>query len=351
MPQPEIQWPKRLSENWVFWFIIGIVGVIGCVALVSGGEEEKAEETVRGAPTPVFEARFSTTPTPTLTPTPDTASRARFSPTPTPTLVAPPTPIGPTPAPGPTSTPRPTATPKPPLPTVAELTRIVQKGAGIYDTEVEYRDADTIAITLLIQAKGLRERARHIGDNAVRTVKEMVEGGVGSTIGAGSWEYIVIVFERGNNDPMAVGHKRQGYSSIDWNVLETLGIAKPTAVPTIDVSRLTPVATTRTAATSASPESMILSTIRGYSLVRDAAISQDGSSVNLVLIVDYAIDPDYARQLGDNFVRLAKTFLRDDAPGKAIGTGKYDYLIGIYYPNEKQLALGAKSRVSDRISW
>ena len=86
-------------------------------------------------------------------------------------------------------------------------------------------------------------------------------------------------------------------------------------------------------------------------MVRDAAMTQEGNRISLVLIVDYAIDPDYARQLGDNFVRLAKTFTDDDSPGKAIGRGKYDYLIGIYYPNEKRIALGAKSRAADRISW
>ena len=328
------------SQNWVLWFVVGLVLIIGCTALAIATEEEEDEETIRLAPTPeaTFRARFSTTPSPTLTPTP----------TPD-TSISTPTPAGPTP--GPTSTPRPTPTPRPPLPTAAELAASIEDIIHVRDTEVLYRDHDTIAIRMLVDTWGQKGPARQIGDNAVRTIKELVEGGVGSNIGPGAWEYIVTIFEPGNNDPLVVGHKRQDYSSINWDVLETLGTAKTTAVPTIDVSRLTPVADTRTAATSASPESMILSTIRGYSWVRDAAISQDGSRVNLVLIVDYIIDPDYARQLGDNFVRLAKTFLKDDPPGKVIGTGKYDYLVGIYYPNEKQLALGAKSRVSDRISW
>ena len=323
MPKSETEWPKHWSQNWVLWFVVGLVLIIGCTALAIATEEEEDEETTRLAPTPVFRARFSTTPTPT--PTPDDS-------------ISTPAPASPTPTPGPTSTPTPPRT----LPTVAELTASIEDIIHVRDTEVKYRDDDTVAITLLVDTWGQKGPARRIGDNAVRTIKEMVEGGVGGTIGPGAWEYIVIIFEPGNNDPLVVGHKRQDYSSIDWNVLETLGMGTPTS---------SSAATTRTAATSASSESMILSTIRGYSLVRDAAISQDGSRVNLVLIVDYAIDPDYARQLGDTFVRLAKSFLEDDPPGKAIGTGKYDYLIGIYYLNEKQLALGAKSRVSDRISW
>ena len=87
---------------------------------------------------------------------------------------------------------------------------------------------------------------------------------------------------------------------------------------------------------------MVISSIEGYPRVREASIGQDGKQLGLVIIVDYATDPGYAQELGDNFVRLAKTFLKDGAPGKQIGTGKYDYLIGVYYPNERKVALGPK---------
>ena len=98
-------------------------------------------------------------------------------------------------------------------------------------------------------------------------------------------------------------------------------------------------------------EAMILDPIVTYSMVREAVIHQDGNTINLVLIVDYATDPGYAQQMGDNFVRMAKTFLSDRAPGKQIGTGKYDYLIGVYYPNAQKVSLGAKVRTAARISW
>ena len=97
---------------------------------------------------------------------------------------------------------------------------------------------------------------------------------------------------------------------------------------------------------------MAVPTIVGYPRVRDAAVGQDGKTLNLVLIVDYATDPGYAQQLGDNFVRLTKSLLQDgETPSERIGTGEYDYLIGVYYPNEKSVVMGAKSRTSDRISW
>ena len=109
-----------------------------------------------------------------------------------------------------------------------------------------------------------------------------------------------------------------------------------TATPTVNVADI---------------RDMVISTIEGYPRIREAAIGQDGNQLSLVIIVDYATDPDYAQELGDNFVRLAKTFLKDGAPGKQIGTGKYDYLIGVYYPNERKVALGAKVGTADRISW
>ena len=96
---------------------------------------------------------------------------------------------------------------------------------------------------------------------------------------------------------------------------------------------------------------MAISAIEDYPRVRDAAISQDGKTLSLVIIIDYMTDPDYAKQLGDNFVRLTKSFLKDGVPGKQIGRGRYDYLIGVYHPNEQEVALGAKANSADRISW
>ncbi len=97
---------------------------------------------------------------------------------------------------------------------------------------------------------------------------------------------------------------------------------------------------------------MAVPSMMAYARVRDAAVSQDGKTLSLVLIVDYATDPSYTQQLGDNFVRLMKSLLQDgETSSERIGKGKYDYLIGIYYPNEKPVAMGAKSRVADDISW
>ena len=95
----------------------------------------------------------------------------------------------------------------------------------------------------------------------------------------------------------------------------------------------------------------ITSSIEAYPEVLDAATSKSGNSVSLVLIVRSATNTTRARELGDNFVRMYKGLSDDDPPGRSIGRGKYDYVIGVYYPNERPVAVGAKARGSTQISW
>ena len=95
----------------------------------------------------------------------------------------------------------------------------------------------------------------------------------------------------------------------------------------------------------------IIASVKQYPGVLDAAISQQGDQMSLVLVVHSATNESNARLLGDNFVRLCKSLSDDEPPGISIGRGKYDYLIGVYYPNEKKVAQGAKSRIADRITW
>lgn len=86
-------------------------------------------------------------------------------------------------------------------------------------------------------------------------------------------------------------------------------------------------------------------------LIRDASIGQDGDDLSLVLVVGNAINEQYAKELGDNFVRMLKSLGPDDPPGQAIGPGKYNYLIGVYFPDGQRLALGAKASNGQRITW
>ena len=135
----------------------------------------------------------------------------------------------------------------------------------------------------------------------------------------------------------------------------------PTSTPT-PIKRITPRATSTPSTINRSApaqrvsapglsNSEIVSAVKQNPGVLDAAISKDGNTVSLVLIVHPLTNKNSAKQQGDNFVRLYKSLSNDDSPGRSIGRGKYDYLIGVYYPDETKVALGAKSRASDRITW
>jgi len=107
----------------------------------------------------------------------------------------------------------------------------------------------------------------------------------------------------------------------------------------------------QSARTAIDVETTVISQITAYPEVLDAAINRQGDDVSLVIVVGAATNEATAKNLGENFVRLYKTFSDDDPPGQTIGSGKYHYLVGVYTPTEKQIALGAKVSFADRITW
>jgi hypothetical protein len=96
---------------------------------------------------------------------------------------------------------------------------------------------------------------------------------------------------------------------------------------------------------------LAITSIEGYTEVQDAAITQDGDQLSLALIVGYSTNEETAKDLGDSFVRLVKTFGPEEAPGKEIGPGLYYYLIGVYYPDGSLVAMGAKCPSCSKITW
>ena len=146
-------------------------------------------------------------------------------------------------------------------------------------------------------------------------------------------------------------------------VTPTVPTSTPTSIPTVTATptkwvvkvTLTPTPTTKPLVTipigQARAKNLAIQSIKQQPLVLDAAISQDGNTFSLVLVVNRATNQTGARQLGDNFVRMLKTFSDDDNPGREIGQGKYDYLIGVYYSDRTQVALGAKAAGATRIRW
>lgn len=104
-------------------------------------------------------------------------------------------------------------------------------------------------------------------------------------------------------------------------------------------------------AMSASAMQMASDTIELEADVIDASISQEGEKLALAIIVRNGTSKGRAQQLGDNFVRMAKTFGPDSNPSKEIGRGQYDYLVGVRSVDGTDIARGAKLGFSPRITW
>ena len=100
-------------------------------------------------------------------------------------------------------------------------------------------------------------------------------------------------------------------------------------------------------------DAIVSEVIQQESEVLDAAVSRQGSQVSLVLIVRSSTNQARGKQLGEKFLRMYQSLSDsdDDSPMPSIGKGKYDYLVGVYYPNETTLVQGAKVSFADRISW
>ena len=86
-------------------------------------------------------------------------------------------------------------------------------------------------------------------------------------------------------------------------------------------------------------------------LVNEASISQDGQRLSLSIVVRVETTQDNAQELGDNFVRLIKTFGPEALPGREIGSGIFDYEITVAYADGTRIAQGAKDSAGIKIAW
>ena len=97
--------------------------------------------------------------------------------------------------------------------------------------------------------------------------------------------------------------------------------------------------------------------IKAYPEVVDAAIAQDGYDLSLAIIVPKGTSEVRAKELGDAFVRLVKTFglldsgKSEPAPGKEIGKGIFNYLITVAHLDQTIIVQGAKVSFATHITW
>ena len=126
----------------------------------------------------------------------------------------------------------------------------------------------------------------------------------------------------------------------------------PTSPPTIGSPEPTPTPAPRLKETlTKRQKQQAIGTMMRKSLVKDASISQDGQRLSLGLVVRVETTQDNAQELGDNFVRLVKTFGPEALPGREIGSGIFDYEITVAYPDGTRIARGAKESTGIRIAW
>ena len=90
--------------------------------------------------------------------------------------------------------------------------------------------------------------------------------------------------------------------------------------------------------------------IKYHDGVLDATIKQEDSTFCLEVSV-YPNGLLHAKEMGDNFVRLVKSFGPDDPPRKGIEEGKFNYRIGIYNTLGHVIVMGIKPDSKSKISW
>lgn len=102
---------------------------------------------------------------------------------------------------------------------------------------------------------------------------------------------------------------------------------------------------------TAEAKNIAIQSISEYPEIIEADIVQKDNQLSLSIIVKYKTSETRAKELGDNFVRMVKTFSIDKNPDQEIGDGIYHYLVGVYYSNQEMIAMGAKAMIASKITW
>ncbi len=98
--------------------------------------------------------------------------------------------------------------------------------------------------------------------------------------------------------------------------------------------------------------SLAISDMRKKEAVVDAAINQEGDELSLLLIVSQGISVSQAEALGEEFLLALRSRIDDvKKPGVGSGEGIYNYLLGVYTPDQKRIAFASQSQNETHLSW
>jgi len=98
-----------------------------------------------------------------------------------------------------------------------------------------------------------------------------------------------------------------------------------------------------------------IETTKSEDMVLDAAITKEGRTFSLSIIVNESTNSILAKNLGENFVRQLKALIPNSIepnPMNDIGSGNYNYIVGVYGNLTKEkICMGAKASSSRNIRW
>ncbi len=94
-----------------------------------------------------------------------------------------------------------------------------------------------------------------------------------------------------------------------------------------------------------------IDTMKEEDNVIEADLMQKGSKIELVLTVESKTSRERAKELGESYVRLVKTFSMDINPNKKIGKGIYNYVVMLHNLNKETLIIGIKENMAESIAW
>ena len=101
--------------------------------------------------------------------------------------------------------------------------------------------------------------------------------------------------------------------------------------------------------------SLSIETTKSEDMVIDAAITKEGRTFSLSIIVNESTNSILAKNLGENFIRQLKALIPNSIepnPMNDIGSGNYNYIVGVYGNLTKEkICIGAKASSSRNIRW
>lgn len=95
----------------------------------------------------------------------------------------------------------------------------------------------------------------------------------------------------------------------------------------------------------------VIDTLKEEDNVIEADLMQKGSKIELVITVESKTSMERAKELGESYIRLVKTFSMDINPNKKLGKGIYNYSVIVNKSKKDIIIIGIKENTAEFITW